>query len=495
MEKHVLSKSTFIKGMQCEKALYLNKFHKELKSEVSAAQQAIFDRGTKVGELATQLFPGGVDCTPESLYDFQQAVIRTQQEINKGTTIIYEAAFQYNGVLAALDILVKDESGWKAYEVKSSTKVTETYHLDATIQYYAITNSGIELKDISIVYVNNQYVKNGLINVKQLFKIESVKDKVLELLPAIPAHVDKLKNILVQNEIPDIDIGPHCNDPYACDFASHCWKKIPKYSVFNIANLREDNKFELYKRNIVNFVDVPEDFPLNENQKMQVNSEVNNQTFIDKIKIKEFVSGLQYPLYFIDFETFATAVPIFDNSRPYQQLVFQYSLHLINEFDGQLIHKEFLAENNGQDPRIDFIEKLILDCGDKGDILVYNVGFEKGKLADLALAFPRFNNEINKIIERLKDLMVPFQQHWYYTPEMQGSYSIKKVLPALVPQLSYNDLNIKEGGTASAIFAAMLMGEFKGDINKTRQDLLDYCKLDTLAMVEICKKLNFFIKN
>lgn len=202
------------------------------------------------------------------------------------------------------------------------------------------------------------------------------------------------------------------------------------------------------------------------------------------------MSALQYPLYFMDFETFSTAIPIFDKSRPYQQLVFQYSLHTINESDGQLMHKEFLAENNGQDPRIDFIKKLILDCGDKGDILVYNVGFEKGKLADLALAFPQYSNAINKIIERLKDLMVPFQQHWFYTPEMQGSYSIKKVLPALVPQLSYNDLNIKEGGTASATFAAILMGEFKGDINKTRQDLLEYCKLDTLAMVEICKKLN-----
>ena len=139
-----------------------------------------------------------------------------------------------------------------------------------------------------------------------------------------------------------------------------------------------------------------------------------------------------------------------------------------------------------------FIEKLILDCGDKGDSLVYNVGFEKGKLADLALVFPQYSNAINKIIERLKDLMVPFQQHWYYKPEMQGSYSIKKVLPALVPELSYNDLTIKEGGTASATFAAMLVGEFKGDINKTREDLLDYCELDTLAMVKIVEKLKHF---
>jgi hypothetical protein len=192
----------------------------------------------------------------------------------------------------------------------------------------------------------------------------------------------------------------------------------------------------------------------------------------------------------MDFETFSTAVPIFDKSKPYQQLVFQYSLHIKSAANGELIHKEFLAETNGNDPRIPFIEKLIADCGTKGDILVYNIGFERGKLNDLALIFPKYSAGINKIIERLKDLMVPFQQRWYYSPAMQGSYSIKKVLPALVPELSYDDLNISEGGTASNTFAAMLMGEFEGDVALTRKDLLEYCKLDTLAMVEILNKLN-----
>ncbi len=489
MEKHVLSKSTFVKGMQCRKALYLNKFHKELKEEISSQQEAVFEQGTKVGELAQSLFPGGVDCTPESYFNFQEAVIRTRKEIEKGTKIIYEAAFQFNGVLAALDILVKVKSGWKAYEVKSSTSITETYHLDATIQYYTITNSGIDLKDISIVYINNEYIKKGPVDIKKLFKIESVKENVLQLLPGIPNQVDELKKVLTQKNVPSIDIGPHCGSPYPCDFAGHCWKHIPDYSIFNISNLREKKKFDLYNRNVINFIDIPADFPLNENQWMQVNSELNNKIIIDKNKISKFLNGLKYPLYFLDFETFKTAVPIFDNSRPYQQLVFQYSLHVLQGKDSELEHKEYLAKVDGTDPRLEFIENLINDCGKKGDILVYNIGFERGKLNDLAESFPQYSKEISSIIDRLKDLMIPFQQRWYYTPAMQGSYSIKKVLPALVPELSYDNLNIGEGETASNTFASMLTGSFEGDVEQTRKDLLAYCKLDTLAMVKILDKL------
>ena len=322
-----------------------------------------------------------------------------------------------------------------------------------------------------------------------MFTIESVYDEVLEFLPQIPNEVKRLKSVIERTEIPKVDIGPHCSDPYDCDFKGTCWKHIPDYSVFNISRLKKDKKFDLYNQGVITLdqIDLSQT-DLNPNQVLQVHSEINGISHIDIEEIRNFTKGLNYPLYFLDFETIGPAVPIYDGSRPYQQLVFQYSLHIQETSMSELEHREYLA-NPSQDPRIGFIKQLIQDCGSSGDIIVYNIGFEKGKLKDLIEVFPEYSNELRGIVNRLKDLMIPFQQKWYYTPEMKGSYSIKSVLPALVPELSYNDLEIKEGGTASNTFLSMVNGSFEGDVEETRKQLLEYCKLDTYAMVKILEKL------
>jgi hypothetical protein len=430
-----------------------------------------------------------VDASPENHFKMVESVGKTQKFISQGESIIYEATFQYNNVLAALDILVKDEEGWKAYEVKSSTKVSETYIKDAAIQYYTIINSGIDLKDISIVHINNQYTKDGELDIHQLFTIESVFDQVLEFLPRIPNEVRRLKNVIESPKVPNVDIGNHCTDPYDCDFRGTCWKHIPNYSVFNISRLNKDKKFDLYNQGVITLDDIDlSQTDLNPNQVLQVQSEINGTSHIDSDEIRNFTNGLNYPLYYLDFETIGPAVPKYNGSRPYQQLVFQYSLHIQEAPTSELEHLEYLADPS-QDPRIGFIKQLIHDCGSSGDILVYNIVFEKGKLKDLIEVFPEHSNELRGIVNRLKDLMIPFQQKWYYTPEMKGSYSIKSVLPALVPELSYNDLEIKEGGTASNTFLSMVNGTFEGDVEDKRRQLLEYCKLDTYAMVKILETL------
>ncbi len=489
-DMHTLSKSTFVRGCQCVKSLYLNKYHKEFQSSVSENQEAIFEQGKEVGLLARKLFPNGIDASPKNYFSYDESIKKTELAIEKGETIIYESAFLFDEVLAALDILVKDNEGWKAFEVKSSTEVKDTHILDAALQYYLIQNIGISLKDIFLIYINNQYVRGEKLEIAKLFLKKSILKEVLDLQTFIPQKIVELKSILEQKEIPDIEIGLQCNDPYPCDFIDYCWKKIPPYSVFDIANLRSTKKFELFNQGIIQLKNIPNDFALNANQWQQVNCEIEQKSIIDKPKIEEFVDKLIYPLHFLDFETFQLAIPKFVNSKPYQQLVFQYSLHKQNSKGSNLLHYEFIAETYSNDPRIPFIKKLIDDCGEEGDILVYNLAFERTRLQELANDFPEFSDSISNILNRLIDLMIPFRERWYYTPDMKGSYSIKVVLPALLPEFSYSNLEIKDGSIASSTYSSMVQGLFTGDKIKSVKALLEYCKLDTLAMVKILDKLS-----
>ncbi len=487
MAKHLLSKSSFIKGIQCDKQLFLYKYHYDLMDKVTESQQAVFDRGTNVGILAQKLFPGGSIAT-EDPRKSDKAINKTIELLEQGANVVYEAAFLFNDILVINDIIVKEGNQWSVYEVKSSTSISETYLLDASIQYYVLKNCGLNIKDISIIYINNQYVRNGELDIQSLFNIESVKELVLTELDFVEKETERLKLVLKKKQIPDIPIGLQCSNPYKCSFWGYCWKDIPEYSVFDIANLKTEKKFELYNNGHVNLEDVPTDFKLNDNQRMQVESHINNKIFLDEEAIKDFVSGIKYPIYFMDFETFMPAVPLFDNSRPYQQIPFQYSLHYKKDKNAELEHFEFLADANG-DPRLPFIKKLLDDTKAEGTILVYNRAFEITRLNEIARDFPEFNKEIDKRINRIVDLMIPFQKKYYYTPEMKGSYSIKYVLPALVPEMNYNELEIREGGTASIAFESLY---YETDLFKTaeiRKNLLEYCKMDTLAMVEILNKL------
>ena len=280
MEKYALSKSTFIRGLQCKKKLYLYKHHYNLKDNISPQSQAIFNQGNKVGILAQELFPNGADASPSSHFKIQESVVKTKEFIENGETIIYEATFQFNGVLVALDVLVKQKDDWEAYEVKSSTRVSDTNIKDAAIQYYTIINCGIKLKDISIVHINSQYVKDGDINIQKLFTIESVSNRIQQLLPAIPKKIKEFKKVLLNKSVPDIGIGEHCSKPYNCDFKGHCWKHIPEYSIFDISGLRNPKKFKLYENGIINFeqIDLHSSY-LNPNQLLQVTSELENKSF------------------------------------------------------------------------------------------------------------------------------------------------------------------------------------------------------------------------
>ncbi|MBP9582640.1 MAG: DUF2779 domain-containing protein, partial [Ignavibacterium sp.] len=412
MASHLLSKSSFIRGVQCEKQLYLYKYHYNKMDKLSEMQKAIFKRGTNIGILAQKLFPDGMDASPKSQFEYDKAVVVTKNLINENQKVIYEASFNFSDVLAIADIVVNEKNGLKVFEVKSSTSISETYIRDAALQYWVISNCGYKIKDFSIIYINNQYVRNGEIELDKLFLTESVLKLILPLQKWVEENVKRFKTVLSQKTIPKIDIGEHCYDPYTCGFYEYCRKHIPENSILDLSGVHLTKKYDLYRSGIIKLKDIPNDVNLPKNAKLQVEVYKSKKDLIDKKAIKEFLSDLNYPIYFMDFESFQPAVPMFDNSRPYQQIPFQYSLHFKKNKKSKVEHYEFLADT-GIDPRIKFIENLLRDTKSEGDILTYNKSFEVLRLKEVAEAFPKYKTEIEERINRVKDLMMPFQKKYY----------------------------------------------------------------------------------
>ncbi|MCF8235650.1 MAG: DUF2779 domain-containing protein [Bacteroidales bacterium] len=457
--------------------------------EITEEKQAIFDKGKLAGRYAWKLFPDGIDASNGEPFEAAKALQKTKDLIPSGCKTIYEAAFLYDGVLCYMDILYRDSEGWKAIEVKGSTKLKDYYLDDTAVQYYVITKSGLDLADISVAYINNKYVRQGEIEPEKLFKIESVQNTANEKQEEVSANIENFKEIISKNKIPETDIGIHCLKPFVCDFYGHCWKHIPDNSVFNIENLYNSRKFDLYYNGIVDFEDIPKDYPLSVTQKLQVESQMNGKVTVEEEQLQKFLSKLKYPLYFLDFESFQPVVPLYDQSRPYQQIPFQYSLHIQKTSGDDYQHIEFLHDGLN-DPRVKFIESLIENVNESGSIVVFNKTFEKMILNHIARDFPQYSEEIEKVKLRIVDLMEPFKSKHYYTPKMKGSYSIKKVLPALVPELGYDDLEISDGTAAGRAFESLLQMDDNIEKNELKRNLLEYCKMDTWAMVKILEKIN-----
>jgi len=472
-------------GCQCPKRLYLNKYKKELRNPGDEKQQAILDAGTSIGELARQLFKYGVDASPPDNYSYHLSVEKTQALINRDVPIIYEAAFQYEGVLCAIDILVKQGKSWYAFEVKSNLSIKDQHIQDAALQHYVMKNCGLPLEDISNIHLNNQYTRKGKLDIRQLFTTESILEQVLEQQEFVSSKVQELKALLTQPDEPIVDIGPHCFVPYECDFTNHCWAHIPKEN--SVFDLGPKTAWKLLSEGYQQLDDIPLKFEMSANAAMQLAHYRSGEVYIDKEQIREFLEPISYPVYFFDFETIMPGIPEFDDSRPYQQIPFQFSLHVQQSEGSDLEHFEYLGDGLN-DPRPGLIEAMINLLGQTGSIICYNMGFEKTRIKDLAKLYPQFETELLAINDRVFDLMIPFQKRWYYHPDFKGSYSIKAVLPVLIPELRYDELDIPEGGMASLVYSQL---KFQDQITATlqRQALRAYCKMDTLAMVKLYEYL------
>ncbi len=469
-----------MRGKQCPLSLWYFKHRKDIPADIDPAREALFQAGREIGEWAKKRFPCGVEV--HSAYsDPAAGAAETEVFIRDGQQVIFEATAIHPGddSYARADILRKAGDAWEIIEVKGSTDV-EDYQLDdISFQYRVFNAAGYAIRRCFIMYINNQYVRNGEVDPDALFSLQDVTDAVLHLQPEIDGVTRRLLSLSPTLE-PRVRIGRHCGKPFKCDYVQHCWKSVPEYSIFDVLTGKKAEEMVeslgSYEVKSLPAKAVPSGL-----KKADVWSYINGEIYIEPDNLRGFLSEIEYPVYYLDYETVRSAVPLFDGSRPFQQIPFQFSLHIEEAPGAQLKHHPFLHKERS-DPRTAFVESLISTCGNDGTVIVYNQPFEEGVNNHLAAHFPHYAADLLAINARMVDLYLPFRKRWLYHPQQQGSASIKKVLPAFT-NLSYIGMNISDGDDASQKYYRFIKEGASDTAAETLwQDLDEYCGLDTYAM-------------
>ena len=486
-----LSKSRYTKGIQCPKMLWMDA-HMRDKFDESVMNQAVLDTGSKVGDVAMGYYGDFVE-VPYDRLTYSGMIALTKELLDAATPIICEATFSFDGNLCMLDILRVEPDGVHIVEVKSSTHINDIYYHDMAYQAWVLTHCRLNVKSVSLMHLNNRYVRQGELDLQQLFTVEDCTEEVFAMLGDVDEMIPYLKDYASRDDEPEFDIGAQCKNPYECGYRGWCWRHVPKPSVFDLNRMPIKKALGYYEDGIESIGDLVEaGIRLNNRQHVQAKAEsMDLDEIVDKAAVSRFLDDLNFPLYFLDFETFQPAIPLFDGTKPYQQIPTQYSLHVLQSPDAELEHYEFLAEA-GADPRRAVAEHLVDDIPPGVCTLAYNMGFEKGRINELANAFPDLADRLLAINDSMRDLIVPFRSGDYYVRAMGGSNSIKAVLPALFPnslELDYHVLEgIHNGSEAMDAFARLTEMDHEEAV-RTREQLLRYCELDTLAMVRIWEKL------
>ncbi len=482
-----LSKSKYTRGKECPKILWLEQNKPEVKEEIS--NDSVFETGTNVGELAKNLFGSHEDIAFSE--NLQTMILATTKALEKDEVVITEASFVYDHNFCSVDLLKKKGSNYEMYEVKSSTDIKDIYLDDIAYQAYVLLNNGLNLTKACLVYINKDYERKGSIDLNKLFTIKDVTTEILNKQKEVASNITKLRTNFKKTSEPENDISLNCFKPYPCPFFKYCTKNLPEPNVFNIRRMPNKSKLKLYHDGICSYEDLLKkdiDWKYKEQIEFELFAKEPKQELTE---ISNFLDSLSYPLYFLDFETFQQAIPEYDGIKPFMQIPFQYSLHYFEAPNTELKHKEFLA-NAGHDPRRSLAESLVRDIPLNVCTLAYNMSFEKTVIKNLANLYPDLRTHLLNIHDSMCDLMLPFKNHHYYTGNMQGSYSIKYVLPALFPSdpsLDYHSLNLIHNGSEAMTSYANIASLSPEEQQVIRDSLLKYCELDTYAMVKIWQKL------
>jgi predicted RecB family nuclease len=482
-----ISKSRFVAGCQCLKRLYFQVHKPELAAEPDGASDAIIEQGREVGLLARKLFPGGIEVCSTGL----DQAIRTTRELvaHHEVPAIFEGVFEHDGVLVRVDVLQrrKDER-WRLIEVKSTTDVKDHHLGDVAIQHRVVSRSGVDLAASCLAHVSRDYVyEGGTIDASRFFRIRNLTRQVEKLQPELTVQLRSELRVLAMSEAPNIPAGRHCSNPFTCEYFDHCNPPIPEDHILRLPRIHASTVAKLVALGVQSIHNIPENYPLTGRLRRACTSVQMGEPWYSP-EIGEELRRLKYPLYFVDFETVNPALPRFVGMRPYDQLPFQWSVHVQRQPGAAPEQFEFLATDRS-DPRQAFISSLCDVLGDHGSIVVYGRQFESQRLLDLTSWLPEFSGRIKRIQSRLWDLL-PFVRDHVYHPAFGGSYSLKAVLPALVPEMSYEDMEVADGQAAGLAWESLIRrGLDASKREKIERALLDYCGQDTLAMVRLLEEL------
>lgn len=431
--------------------LWLKKNDPKKLPPVDENTQALFDAGHQFEPYAESLFPEGATLGFSDYSEYLSLPQRTQDAIKNGTQVLFQPRFEWQDFTCICDIVsFVGDNEVDLYEIKASTSAKVEHEFDLAFQTAVLEGTGLKVRDIYVIHVNNQYVRHGAIEPDKITLIENVTAKVKKRSEATAKYMPLALATAQQKTMPD-------PSPELAKLGSKkSWLQVYEVIV----------------------PQAPKEYPVDITPTIQLE------------EVKKFLDGLKYPLYFLDYETLMSLVPYFDGHHPYQQVPFQYSLHILQSPDAKLEWREYLHRDNS-DPARPLTEQLIKDIGDSGTVLVWYEGFEKARNSELGEMLPEYKDAMEAINYRVIDLMLPFKNKWYDDPRFEGSASIKQVLPVLCPELSYKDLGIQEGGSAQRLWMEAVLDDKRADQKEQiLADLIEYCKLDTLAMVEIYRVIN-----
>ncbi len=483
-----LSKSRVLAGEQCSLRLWFDCFDPGLRASPDASLQRRLDRGTQIGELARERHPSGV-LISASYLETELALEQTANALSDpSVTAIFEAAFRHEGVLVRVDVLERlHDRRWQLAEVKSGTHARDVHVRDVAVQTWVARGAGLEVSRAGLLLIDRNYVYDGhRLDVNDLFRFEDVTEKASAQEEEIAELTRSLHAVLARGKAPDIAPGEHCSEPYECPYLPHCGSHVewPEHPVTDLPRIHRPKVARLADLGVEEIAQIPDDFPLNPQHK-RIRRCVRQGIDWASSSLLQTLADVVHPIYHLDFEAFSSPIPRHAGCHPYDSIPFQYSVHVEGNGGAELEHREYL-HTQASDPRRDLAKRLIADLGERGSICTYS-SYEARVIRQLALDVPELARSLHALLPRLWDLLPVVRDH-YYHPDLHGSFSVKSVLPVLVPGMSYEGLAINDGLMAADLYEQVLEVE---DDERARvfQHLREYCAQDTLAMVELRRAL------